>query len=232
MPLIAILCLLLFHSYFDLRISRNPKDNHFYFVHGLYCEKVTEPLAQFRRFMNEHPSEFIVFDCQHFYNFANGDYQRLEKIIRTIFHEKFYTRDDGKLTEMTLNKTSKLNRQLLVIYRYGNVPVEFWPSDEWPTPWPNQFKVKQLENSLETNIKQRSPNTGYVTQCVLTPPVRFIVPRWVEYTIFKRLSFLFLLLIPFLLDPPSPPLLTPLYLSSPFRTLPPCLTRPSSLHQK
>lgn len=160
-----------------MRISRNPKDNHFYFVHGLYCEKITEPLVQFRKFMDDHPHEFVVFDCQHFYNFADDDYRRLETIFRTIFRDRFYRRTDGKLTDMTLNRTTALRRQLLVIYRCSSVPDEFWPSDEWPTPWPNQFKVKQLEACLETNIKLRSPETGYVTQCVLTPPVRFIVPR-------------------------------------------------------
>lgn len=128
--------------------------------------------------MDDHPNEFIVFDCQHFYNFANGDYKRLEKIFRTIFRDKLYTRNDGKLAEMTLNKAIASQRQLLVIYRYASVPDVFWPSDEWPTPWPNQFKVKKLEMSLETNIRHRMPDTGYVTQCVLTPPVRFIVPRY------------------------------------------------------
>lgn len=147
-------------------------------MHGLYCEKITEPLSQFRKFMDDHPNEFVVFDCQHFYNFASDDdYKRLEKIICTMFRDKFYTRNDGKLTDMTLNKTQALRRQLLVIYRHESVPDVFWPSEEWPTPWPNQFKVKLLEMSLEKNIRQRMPDTGYVTQCVLTPPVRFIVPR-------------------------------------------------------
>lgn len=155
----------------------NPKDNNFYFVHGLFCEEITEPLQQIRNFMDEHPNEFIIFDCQHFYNFANGDYGRLEKILLRIFENKFFTPKHGSLKDLTLQHAHSLNVQLLVIYRYSRVPYEFWNSDCWPTPWPNQISVKKLKAYLDVHIKYRSPNAGFVTQCVLTPPVKFIVPR-------------------------------------------------------
>lgn len=155
----------------------NPKDNNFYFVHGLYCEEISNPLQQIRQFMDEHPTEFIIFDCQHFYNFANGDYGRLERIFIKIFNNKFFTSEDGRLLELTLNQANSLKRQLLVIYRYAHVPKEFWGSDLWPTPWPNQINIKKLESYLDMSIKYRAPDTGYVSQCVLTPPVKFIVPR-------------------------------------------------------
>lgn len=127
--------------------------------------------------MDDHPNEFVIFDCQHFYQFANGDYRRFEKILLKIFQNKFYTRTDGNLSSLTLRKAEELKRQLIVIYRYAKVPDEFWNSDSWPTPWPNQIKVKKLEAVLDANIKYRSPDAGFVSQCVLTPPVKFIVPR-------------------------------------------------------
>lgn len=154
-----------------------PKNFNFYFVHGLYCEEITEPLQEIRTFMDEHPNEFIIFDCQHFYNFSNGDYDRLNKILFKIFQDKFFTQPEGPLTKLTLDWANSLKKQLLVVYRYSNVPREFWPGDCWPTPWPNQINVKKLEVALDANIKYRSPYTGYVSQCVLTPPVKFIVPR-------------------------------------------------------
>lgn len=154
-----------------------PKNFNFYFVHGLYCEEITEPLREIRKFMDEHPNEFIVFDCQHFYNFSNGDYDRLNKIFFKIFQDKFFTQTTGPLTTLTIDWANSLKKQLLVVYRYLYVPKEFWPGDCWPTPWPNQINVKKLKTALDTNIKFRSPNTGYTTQCVLTPPVKFIVPR-------------------------------------------------------
>lgn len=165
------------HRYLDLRICMHPKSHNFYFVHGLYCEEITEPLRAIQQFMTEHPQEFIIFDCQHFYNFSNGDYDRLNKIFNKIFQDKFYAPSDGPLTKLTLDYANSLDKQLLIIYRYSRVPKEFWPGDCWPTPWPNQIKVDKLITYLDTSIKYRSPYTGYVSQCVLTPPVKFIVPR-------------------------------------------------------
>lgn len=165
------------YSYLDLRICMQPKSFNFYFVHGLYCEEITEPLREIRKFLDEHPNEFVIFDCQHFYNFSNGDYDRLNKILLKLFQDKFYTQTGGPLTKLTLSLANSLKKQLLVVYRYAHVPVEFWQGDCWPTPWPNQIDVKKLQVSLEANIKCRSSNTGYVTQCVLTPPIKYIVPR-------------------------------------------------------
>lgn len=161
----------------DLRISLCPKDGRFYFVHGLYCEEISKPLDEIRQFLDDHPNEFVIFDCQHFYLFGNGDYHRLEKILLNLFKDKFYTPSDGNLNDLTLFRAHSMKKQLLVVYRYSHVPQQFWPSDCWPTPWPNQFQVKKLRNYLDIMIKHRSPQAGYVTQCVLTPPVKFILPR-------------------------------------------------------
>lgn len=177
------------YSYLDLRIGMHAENFNFYFVHGLYCEEITEPLQQIRKFMAEHPSEFIIFDLQHFYNFSSGDYARLNKILFKIFEGKFYTSDDGALNQCTLEYASSLNRQLLIIYRYHQIPNEFWGGGNWPTPWPNQIKVKKLEEYLEQNIQYRSPDTGYTRQCVLTPPVKFIVPRYNVHSLFFFPSF-------------------------------------------
>lgn len=166
-----------YFRYLDLRISLSPKDHRFYFVHGLYCEEITKPLEEIRQFLDDHPNEFVIFDCQHFYLFGNGDYARLEKILLSTFKDKFYAPSDGKLSDLTLFHAHALKKQLLVVYRYSHVPSQFWPSDCWPTPWPNQFQVKKLQNYLDTMIKHRSPQAGYVSQCVLTPPVKFILPR-------------------------------------------------------
>lgn len=153
-------------------------------MHGLYCEEISEPLHQIRQFLDEHPKEFVVFDCQHFYNFSNGDYGRLEKILIKIFDQKLYKKTDGTLGNLTLSNALSMNRQLLVIYRYHNVPKEFWESEWWPTPWPNKICVDKLKNYLNWSLKNRSPETGYVNQCVLTPPAKYIIPRYVNVDAF------------------------------------------------
>lgn len=153
------------------------KSHDFYFVHGLFCEEIEGPLRQICDYLDANPNEFIIFDCQHFYNFDNGDYDRLQNLLRKIFAHRFYTRSDGPLHELTLSRANALKRQLLVVYRYALVPNDFWPSDSWPTPWPNQIKVHKLKTYLDAMLAQRLPDVGYVSQCVLTPPVGFIVPR-------------------------------------------------------
>lgn len=165
------------YRYFDLRICMCLKDNNFYFVHGLYCEEIRKPLEEMASYLDEHPQEFIVLDCQHFYNFADGDYNRLEKIFRQVFQSKFFTRSAGDLKDLTLSRANGLKKQLIIVYRYPQVPSDFWSSDDWPTPWPNQIKIEKLKSYLDSSLRYRSPSTGYVTQCVLTPPVDFIVPR-------------------------------------------------------
>lgn len=94
-----------------------------------------------------------------------------------IFESKLYQPSDGSLRDLSLLSAFSVGKQMLVIYRNSTVPDQFWPSDCWPTPWPNEIKVKRLKKYLETSLTYRSPDIGYVTQCVLTPPVKFIIPR-------------------------------------------------------
>lgn len=155
----------------------NAKDNNFYFVHGLFCEEISKPFRLIRNFLDEHPEEFVIFDCQHFYNFANGDYGRLNRVLLKTFGSILYGPKDGPLKSLSLSIARSLGKQILVVYRYGIVPDKCWPSDVWPTPWPNQINVDKLQKYLDISLTYRSPDTGYVTQCVLTPPVKFILPR-------------------------------------------------------
>lgn len=169
------LCLL--RSFLDFRICMNPKDNRFYFAHGLFCEEISKALKCIGSFLNEHPNEFVIIDCQHFYNFSNGDYGRLERILLNTFEQILYQPKDGSIQELSLSMAHSVQKQMVIIYRYSFVPNQFWPSNCWPTPWPNQISISKLERSLELSLSYRSPDIGYVTQCVLTPPPKFIVPR-------------------------------------------------------
>lgn len=156
----------------------NSKDNFFYFVHGLYCEEINGPLTEIQQFLESHRGEFVILDCQHFYNFSDNDFDVLAKQMVTIFQNKIYSQENGSLANLSLKTAEMQNVQVLIIYRSSrNVPFQFWPSDCWPTPWPNQIKIAKLKTYLETSLEYRSPDCGFVTQCVVTPPVNFIVPR-------------------------------------------------------
>lgn len=167
-----------FFRYFDLRICLNSKDRKFYFVHGLYCEEINEPLIQIQQFLENHRGEFVILDCQHFYDFTDDDYGILANQMLKIFQNNFYGQNHGTLADLSLEKAEAQKTQVLVIYRNSQcVPQQFWPSDYWPTPWPNQIKISKLEKYLDLSLENRSPECGFVTQCVVTPPVDFIVPR-------------------------------------------------------
>lgn len=48
----------------------------------------------------------------------------------------------------------------------------------WPTPWPDQISCRRLQDYLDAALQERPDGAGYVTQCVLTPPVHFILTRF------------------------------------------------------
>lgn len=188
--------------YFDLRFSikRSAGQKQFYFVHGLFAEAVQIPFMEILHFLKQHPREFIIFDCQHFYEFDYEDYRNLCDEIQMVFGNRIYGRLDGSLELLSLEMAERMKKQvgialgidivllslffsflfvqLLVIFRNDTyIPDDFWPSHYWPTPWPDQYRVKNLETFLEDSLHARSYDSGYVTQCVLTPPTHFIVLR-------------------------------------------------------
>lgn len=166
--------------YFDLRICIKRADSDFYFVHGLFCENISGPLNEIKAFLDTHPSEVVILDCQHFYEFDDEHYAQLAGHLMATFGDRIYGRGDGRLDWLTLNRGRQLQKQLLVIFRVdARVPLQFWPSDWWPTPWPNQIRVPKLQAFLDESLQQRDAVIGYVTQCVLTPEVNYIVPRLV-----------------------------------------------------
>ena len=86
---------------------------------------------------------------------------------------------DSNLKRLTLSFAQQLGKQVLVIYRnHFSIPNELFRSCDFPTPWANTTKIEDLKEFLEKRIDQRSPYTGLITQCILTPDARFIVPRF------------------------------------------------------
>ncbi|XP_055641379.1 PI-PLC X domain-containing protein 3 [Toxorhynchites rutilus septentrionalis] len=167
--------------YFDLRICMKRPENKFYFVHGLYCDEITEPLEQLKQFLRTHPKEFVVLDCQHFYLFNPTDHCMLSAELNRIFEKKIYSRNVNQLQDCTLESATANGQQILIVYRSDAcVNDRFWLNQDWPTPWPNEINVKKLRQYLDESLVHRSPDTGYVSQCVLTPDIQYIVPRFMS----------------------------------------------------
>ncbi|XP_017056656.2 PI-PLC X domain-containing protein 2 [Drosophila ficusphila] len=164
--------------YFDLRIAQ--KDDKFYYCHGLFAMEIFEPLLEIRQFLDSHPDELVILDLQHFYDLTVAHHQRLHKELIQFFGQRVYSTADGTLKDCTLNRCAEIKRQLVIIYRRCPIPLplRFWPSFAWPTPWPNKASVKQLQSFLEDSLLSRQPQQGYVSQCLITPTGRYIAFRF------------------------------------------------------
>lgn len=167
--------------YFDLRVALNYNDGRFYFVHGLYCEEISEPFKELNVFLHSHPQEFVILDFQHFYDFNPESHQTLIGFVQSRFGGNLYRRtfSDSCLKQLTLSLAYRTGKQLLIIYRNNIcIPDEFFRSFDFPTPWPNTTKIEDLKKILEDRLVNRSQNQGWVTQCILTPDANFIIPRF------------------------------------------------------
>ncbi|CAH0564324.1 unnamed protein product [Brassicogethes aeneus] len=162
--------------YFDLRISTKVDDEDFYFVHGLYSDKVYSVFEEIKEFLKDHPGEVIILDCQHFYAFMQEDHNKLMALITKTFGTKLlpYTQH---MEAITLKYMVANNYQIITIYRSEALRFGqpfLWPSSSFPTPWPNTVSKENLFQYLDNGLAHRDNNIGYISQCILTPSNRFI----------------------------------------------------------
>lgn len=162
--------------YLDLRLATKSNSDSIYFLHGLYGSEVNEPLHQIDDWLSAHPSEFIILDFQHFYAFSDDHHRQLITKIKNIFRWKlcpFYK----SLDNISLQWLNSEKYQIIIIYR--NIVAknyqDLWPSGLWPTPWPNTTNTEELIEYLNKTIETRSPNMGFVSQCLLTPDTSYVM---------------------------------------------------------
>nr|XP_014099952.1 PI-PLC X domain-containing protein 2 [Bactrocera oleae] len=170
--------LLLGVRYFDLRVCQN--NDKFFFAHGLFAMEIFEPLGELKRFLLSNKGEICILDFQHFYDMNLSHHAQLQKLLLELFDSLLYTKFHGTITDFTLNRCSTLGPQIFLIYRRCPLPLpkEFWPSNTWPTPWPNVTSIKKLETYLQQSLLSRKPSQGFVSQCVLTPSGKYITLRF------------------------------------------------------
>lgn len=183
--------------YFDLRLSTRENDEKLYFVHSQFADTIIPILTEIRDFLDTHPHEVVILDCQHFYGFSSETHNQLIDIMLSLFGDKLlpYTQ---YMEHINLNYMTRDYRyQVLLIYRhnaarqnrirhtYPHSPIasnsngstiisrggaEFlWPSACYPTPWPDTMQPDTLIHKLNANLERRNPSYGYVSQFVLTP---------------------------------------------------------------
>lgn len=55
---------LLNSRFFDLRVALNAAKQQIYFVHGVFCEEITEPFKELKLYLKSHPNELVILDFQ------------------------------------------------------------------------------------------------------------------------------------------------------------------------
>ncbi|XP_044252421.1 PI-PLC X domain-containing protein 3 isoform X3 [Tribolium madens] len=164
--------------YFDLRIATKENSEKFYFVHGLYSGEVGAILDEIKAFLDTHPFEVVILDCQHFYAFEQPHHERFMQLLTAVFGHKLLPYMDHMDHISLQYMTNECRYQAIVVYRsdaarFGQ-PL-LWPSGCFPTPWANTDSIPELIAFLNDTLKQRDPQMGYISQCILTPSTCFVL---------------------------------------------------------
>ncbi|KAF7995741.1 hypothetical protein HCN44_006848 [Aphidius gifuensis] len=160
--------------YLDFRLAKK-SNNDIYFLHGLFGDEITKYLYEISIWLNNHPGEKLIIDCQHFYLFNKCHHNMFVDKLKNIFNHKICP-STMDLTQITIDMMNDKSYQLIIIYRNDicNVEIDFWPSNLWPTPWPNTVNPHKLIDFLNTRLKTKLNDAGFVSQCLLTPNKSYI----------------------------------------------------------
>ncbi|XP_077302970.1 PI-PLC X domain-containing protein 3 [Arctopsyche grandis] len=163
--------------FFDLRFATKSDTNKIFFTHGLYAGEVEDGFNEIKSFLDSHPDEVIILDCQHFYEFKLEDHRRLFSILVNTFGLRICP-PQHNLEAITLNSLSRQRQQIIIVYRNEVVVSSgrFWRNGQMPTPWPRQTNTKGLLDWMAS--AHRSPSAGFVLQAVLTPTTAFVILKW------------------------------------------------------
>lgn len=169
--------------YLDLRLATKKHDDKFYFVHGLYGSEIQQPLKEVADWLALHPSEVIILDFQHFYNFTESHHRDLVYLLKNLFRGKLCPRINPP-GSVTLNWLAAKNLQVLIIYRHYSITPDdnFWLDRLWPTPWPETVSRSRLIRFLNDGVKNRDRTIGFTSQAILTPDQRYITRHLFENT--------------------------------------------------
>ncbi|XP_012267489.2 PI-PLC X domain-containing protein 3 [Athalia rosae] len=161
--------------YLDLRVARKCQSDEVCFLHGLYGAPVEQPLNDISDWLSLHPEEVVILDFQHFYEFDDSLHHELIKIIERTFRGKLCP-VFSSFSHISLQWLALEKYQVIAIYR--NIAVltatNLWYSNLWITPWPNTVNPGYLVRFLDEELETRNTETGFVSQCLLTPDTYYV----------------------------------------------------------
>ncbi|KAF2354257.1 PLC-like phosphodiesterase TIM beta/alpha-barrel domain [Trinorchestia longiramus] len=151
--------------YFDLRVME--REGRFYFVHGLFGDDMQIVLEEISSFLWTQPSEVVLLDFQHLYEFSPAHHRGLVATIEQAFRGALCP--VMPLHNLTLHQLNQNHYQVLVFYRsdaVNNFEQNFlWTGFVIPNPWPRTTNVDEMLEFLAAQLDDRNPDIFHVTHC-------------------------------------------------------------------
>lgn len=162
--------------YLDIRLAILSGASEPHVVHGLFGDPITDALKEIKDFLDSHNEEILILDFQHFYSFKQDDHIRLLVLLDSLFGRKLCP-VSYNLYHITLRWMRENGYQVIVIYRNNAArgQPKFWPTEYFPTPWPNTTSVDSMIQFVESGMSSRPKTTGFVSQCILTPDNALVI---------------------------------------------------------
>lgn len=168
--------------YLDMRLASKSGTEDIYLAHGLYGHTLEYALDEIDDFLNEHPKEVILLDCNHFNGMESAQHLACQKLIQSKFPSKLCPDMSQNMKSLTLDFLWKNNYQVICFYQNGSeIPSDFWGEAGISSPWPNTVDddtlLKALEAEYEDRSEEKSENSTkfFVYQGLLTPDVKYVV---------------------------------------------------------
>ncbi|PSN32955.1 hypothetical protein C0J52_27537, partial [Blattella germanica] len=162
--------------YLDLRLGTKPATRDAFIVHGQFGASVEQIFQEVNTFLADHDGEIVILDFQHFYSFSQETHSYLMSLIDSYFGNRLCPLS-RIISHISLRWMREKGYQVIAIYRNDaalGIPT-LWPSSRWPTPWPETTSITTMFMFLEEKMSVRPADAGFVTQCVLTPDVKFFL---------------------------------------------------------
>ena len=70
-----------------MRIASHEETDTYHTCHGVYCVEMSDALAQFKTFLDEHEKEIIILDFNHLYE-MDGHHEKFIDMILEAFGDK------------------------------------------------------------------------------------------------------------------------------------------------
>ena len=157
--------------YIDFRVAFLESEKNFLVVHGLYGSLYSEIFEEVKKFLNEHPKEFLILDFNQFYDFQAEQHKEFMNMIEESFHGMLYASSAKGIT-CSLNDIWDSGANIIALYKDDASTKEnplFWPHHNISSTWPNTSKADILIDKLNKQFDALKEGCLNVFQAVLSP---------------------------------------------------------------